>query len=43
MLFCKHVLKQRENIPSYGKTINNFFLEKDAIQFSGQIVYLKIF
>ena len=26
MLFCKHVLKQREGIPTYGKTINNSFL-----------------
>ena len=26
MLFCKHVLEQREDIPRYGKTINNSFL-----------------
>ena len=26
MLFCKHVLKQREDIPIYGNTINNYFL-----------------
>ena len=26
MLFCKRVLKQREDIPRYGKTINNSFL-----------------
>ena len=26
MLFCKHVLKQREDIPRYGKTIHNSFL-----------------
>ena len=26
MLFCKHFLKQREDIPRYGKTINNSFL-----------------
>ena len=26
MLFFKHVLKQREDIPRYGKTINNSFL-----------------
>ena len=25
-LFCKRVLKQRENIRRYGKTINNTFL-----------------
>ena len=27
MVLCKHVLKQREDIPRYGKTINNSFLE----------------
>ena len=26
MLFCKRVLKQREDIPRYGNTINNYFL-----------------
>ena len=26
MLFCKRVLKQREGIPRYGNTINNYFL-----------------
>ena len=26
MLFCKHVLKQREDIPRYGSTINNSLL-----------------
>ena len=26
VLFCKHVLKQREDIPRYGNTINNSFL-----------------
>ena len=26
MLFCKRVLKQREDIPRYGKTIYNSFL-----------------
>ena len=26
ILFCKLVVKQRENIPRYGKTINNSFL-----------------
>ena len=26
MLLCKHVLKQREDIPRYGNTINNSFL-----------------
>ena len=26
MLFCKRVLKQRENISRYGNTINNSFL-----------------
>ena len=26
MLFCKPVLKQREDIPRSGNTINNFFL-----------------
>ena len=26
MLFCKRVLKQREDIPRYGNTINNSFL-----------------
>ena len=26
MLFCKHVLKQREDIPRYGNTTNNTFL-----------------
>ena len=26
MLFCKHFFKQREDIPRYGKTINNSFL-----------------
>ena len=26
MLFCKHVLKQREDIPIYGNTTNNTFL-----------------
>ena len=26
MLFCKCVLKQREDIPRYGKTIHNSFL-----------------
>ena len=26
MLFCKRVLKHREDIPRYGKTINNSFL-----------------
>ena len=26
MLFCKRVLKQREDIPRYDKTINNSFL-----------------
>ena len=25
MLFCKHVLKQREDIPRYGNAINNSF------------------
>ena len=27
MLFCKRVLKQKEEIPKYGNTINNYFLE----------------
>ena len=27
MLICKRVLKQREDIPRFGKTINNSFLE----------------
>ena len=27
VLFCKHVLKTREDIPRYGKTINSSFLE----------------
>ena len=26
MLFCKHVVRQKEDIPGYGKTINNSFL-----------------
>ena len=26
MLFCKRVLKQREDIPRYGNTISNSFL-----------------
>ena len=26
MLFCKRVLKQREDMPRYGNTINNSFL-----------------
>ena len=26
ILFCKHVLKQMEDISRYGKTIHNFFL-----------------
>ena len=26
MLFCKRALKQREDIPRYGNTINNYFL-----------------
>ena len=26
MLFCKRVLKQREDIPRYGKTVHNSFL-----------------
>ena len=26
MLFCKRVLKQKEDIPRYGSTINNSFL-----------------
>ena len=26
MLFCKRVLKQREDMPRYVKTINNYFL-----------------
>ena len=26
MLFCKRVLKQREDIPRYGNTTNNYFL-----------------
>ena len=25
MLFCKHVLKQKKDIPRYGKTVNNPF------------------
>ena len=25
MLLCKRVLKQREDMPRYGNTINNFF------------------
>ena len=44
MLFFKHVLKQREDIPRYGKTINNSFLEEQyVIIFSVRIAYLKIF
>ena len=27
MLFYKRVLKQKEEIPKYGNTINNYFLE----------------
>ena len=27
MLFCKRVLKQKEEIPKYGNTINNYFWE----------------
>ena len=27
MLICKRVLKQREDIPRFGKTINSSFLE----------------
>ena len=26
MLFCKRVLKQRQDMQRYGNTINNFFL-----------------
>ena len=26
MLFCKHVLNEREDTPKYGKTINNYLL-----------------
>ena len=26
MLFCNRVLQHREDIPRFGKTINNFFL-----------------
>ena len=27
MFVCKFVIKQREDRPRYGKTVNNFFLE----------------
>ena len=43
MLFCKRVLKQREDIPRYGNTINNFFWGQYALIFSVKIAYLKIF
>ena len=43
MLFCKRVLKHREDIPRYGKTINNSFLRTVCSKFSGKIAYSKIF
>ena len=41
MLFCKCVLKQREDIPRYGKTTN--FWERYVLIFSLIIAYLKYF
>ena len=35
MCFCKHVLQQREDIPRYGKTINNSFLGTICSTFFG--------
>ena len=43
MLFSKRVLKQREDIPRYDKTINNSFLGTDVLIFSVKIAYLIIF
>ena len=43
MLFCKRVLKQREDIPGYGKTKNSTFWEQYVLIFSVKIACLKIF
>ena len=43
MLFCKRVLKQREDIPRYGNTISNSFWEQNVLIFSVKIPHLKIF
>ena len=33
MLLCKRVLKQREDIPRYGKTIHNSFFGDSIFQY----------
>ena len=38
MLFCKRVLKHREDIPRYNKTINNSFL----VTVCSKILYQKL-
>ena len=43
MLFCKRVLKQREDIPRYGNTLNNYFLGTVCSITFSEIAYLKIF
>ena len=43
MLFCKRVLKQREDIQRYGKTIHNSFWGHYVPIFSVKIAYSKIF
>ena len=44
LMFCrKRVLKHREDIPRYGKTIKNSFLEQCVLTFSVKIAYSKIF
>ena len=43
MLFCKRVLKHREDIPRYGNTLNNSFLGTVCSITFCEIAYLKIF
>ena len=43
MLLCKRVLKQKDNIPKHGNTINNSFLGTVCSNILCEIAYLKIF
>ena len=44
MLLCKRVLKQREDMPRYGNTINNFFLGTVCSNiFCGNCLFKNIF
>ena len=43
MLFCKRVLKQREDIPRYGILYTTLFWEQYVLIFFVKIAYFEIF